>query len=158
MDIKIREYLPEDKAVVEQCVFELQEGEKLRQPHIWKDAEEIKAVYLDYAKKSAAESGGKIFVAEIGNKTAGFVVVIMNKEEGPAHLSHPYGYIMDLAVLKEYHKQGIGQALMQKAEEFVRLSGAEWMQLDVTVGNPARDFYAKSGYREKDIRMEKRLL
>jgi ribosomal protein S18 acetylase RimI-like enzyme len=156
-EIVIREYLSEDRPAVEQCTFELQEDEKGRQPHVWKDAQEIKSIYFDYAIKTAAESEGKIFVAEMDGKVIGYIVVLVNKDESPALSLIKYGYVMDLAVLREYHGRGVGKALMAHAEEYIRSKGLEWMHLDVTISNPAHDFYLKSGYRDKDIRMEKKL-
>ena len=158
LQVIIREYTPEDRLAIEKCAFELQEDEKSRQPHIWKNPEEqFSRDYYEYVTKSVKEYEGKIFVAEIDGEVAGHVVVILNKDESPAYLLQKYGYILDLVVLREYQRRGIGNRLMVKAEEFVRSLGLEWMQLDVSTGNPAHDFYTNSGYREKDVRMEKKL-
>ncbi len=156
-EVLVREYQPEDNGVLEVCTFELQEDEKSRQSHIWKDAGEIKSVYLEYAIKCAAESEGKVFVGEIGGKVAGYIVVLINEDKSPALLLKKYGYVMDLSVLREYHGQGVGKALMTKTEEYIRSKGLDWMQLNVTVGNPALNFYEKCGYTQKDFSLENKL-
>lgn len=155
--ITVRECLPEDRSAFEQCTFELQEDEKVRQSHVWKDPQEIKDVYFEHVVKTAKESEGKIYVGEKDGKVVGYIVVITNEDGSPALLLKKYGYVMDFVVLREYQGQGVGRALMAQAEEYIRSKGLEWMHLDVTVGNPAHDFYIKSGYRDKDIRMEKKL-
>jgi ribosomal protein S18 acetylase RimI-like enzyme len=157
--ISIRKYLPEDRPAVEKCSFELQEDEYKREPDYWGKPEEIVSPYIDYVLKTVEKSDGKIFVVETGGIVAGFIVVMISeKEDSPAVSLERFGYVMDLSVLREYQGRGLGNALMEKAEEYIRSKGLEWMQLDVTKDNPALNFYLKSGYREKSTRLEKKLL
>lgn len=156
--ITVREYAPKDRLSVERCSLELQEDEYIREPHYWGKPEEVVAPYIDYVLKEINKSDGKIFVAETDGIIAGFsVVMISEKEDSPAVSLERFGYIMDLAVLREHKGKGLGKALMANAEEFVRSRGLEWMQLDVTKNNPALDFYLKYGYQKKSIRLEKNL-
>ncbi|MEK7147807.1 MAG: GNAT family N-acetyltransferase [Patescibacteria group bacterium] len=157
-EIIIREYIPEDREAVEKCSFELQQDEWIREPHYWGRPEEIVSPYIDYVLKEVSKSDGRIFVAEKDGIVVGFIVtMISQKEDSPAISLEKFGYVMDLAVLREYQGKGFGKALMLKAEDYVREKGLEWMHLDVTKGNPAHDFYLKSGYRGKSIRLEKNL-
>ncbi len=156
--VTIREYTFQDREAVEKCSFELQEDEYVREPHYWGKPKEIVAPYIDYVLRTVNKSDGKIFVVENGDIIVGFVVVMISeKEDSPAVSLERFGYVMDLAVLREYQGKGLGHALMSKAEEYIKTKGLEWMQLDVTKNNSALDFYLKSGYREKSIRLEKKL-
>ena len=60
-----------------------------------------------------------------------------------------YGHVMNLAVVPEFRKMGLGGRLMQRIEyEFV-VSGAEGSQLEVRVSNgDALRFYQKLGYSQ----------
>lgn len=154
----IREYISQDRETVEKCRFELQEDEYIREPHYWKKPQESVSSYIDYVLETVNKSDGKIFVAEDSKAVVGFVVVIISgKKDSPTVSLERFGYIMDLAVLRKYQGKGLGHALMSKAEEHIKAKGLEWMQLDVTKNNPALDFYVKSGYSEKSIRLEKKL-
>lgn len=55
--------------------------------------------------------------------------------------------IHDLAVLKEYRKQGISQLMLEKVEEIAREKDACKITLEVLENNtPARNAYAKFGF------------
>ena len=60
-----------------------------------------------------------------------------------------YGHIMNLAVVPEYRKMGLGGRLMQRMENEFIVSGAEGSQLEVRVSNgDAISFYKKLGYSQ----------
>ncbi|ADN35317.1 ribosomal-protein-alanine acetyltransferase [Methanolacinia petrolearia DSM 11571] len=60
-----------------------------------------------------------------------------------------YGHIMNLAVVPEYRKMGLGGRLMQRMEYEFIVSGAEGSQLEVRVSNgDAISFYKKLGYSQ----------
>lgn len=156
----IREYLPEDRLAVEKCVFELQEDEYHRRPHYWAfPTEEVVRTYLDYTLEvvKKEENSKKIFVAVIDSMTVGWVVAHITTDDTPDVALKRYGYVSELTVLREYQKRGIGVALMSKVEEFVKSQGLDWMELNVSAGNKALDFYHKLGYKDDSVRMEKKL-
>jgi ribosomal-protein-alanine N-acetyltransferase len=60
-----------------------------------------------------------------------------------------YGHVMNLAVVPEYRKMGLGGRLMQRMEYEFLVSGAEGSQLEVRVSNgDAISFYKKLGYSQ----------
>ncbi|MCR4279471.1 MAG: GNAT family N-acetyltransferase [Candidatus Zambryskibacteria bacterium] len=158
-EVIVREYLPEDRAQIEKCIFELQEDEFARRPHFWSNPEEVRGVYMDSVLKSIDSNNSKIFVGLIEGTVVAWMVVraITEDAQSPNIALKSYGYIPELAVLREYKGRGVGKALMNKAEEFIKSKGLEWIELDVSEGNGALDFYSKSGYKPKSIRMEKKL-
>jgi len=83
---------------------------------------------------------GKMYVAEIDNKVAGFLVI---------HLEPYNGLQLDLkeiAVKAEFKGRGIGRALVKKAEEFARKNKVKAIYLMTSPDAPAFYFYKKMGY------------
>jgi len=159
--VSIREYTPEDKKVIEKCIFELQEDESARQPDYWQTPERaLEDKYLDYLLKLVVSSNGKLLVAKIGGIVAGYVAVAVEdgKDSSPCIKMKRVGYIPDFVVLRKYQKQGIGKKLLDAAEQYIKSQHCEYVSLDVTTGNPAFDFYKKLGYREYSTNMKKKLL
>lgn len=157
--ILVREYQPGDREAVERYIFELQEDEYVRRPHFWSNPEKVRGVYLDNVFKSIDSNNSKIFVAVLEDKTVGWMIVrvVTEDEHSPDIALKSYGYIPELTVLREYKGRGVGKALLKEAEEFIKSKGLEWIELDVSEGNSALEFYLKSGYKVKSIRLEKKL-
>lgn len=60
-----------------------------------------------------------------------------------------YGHVMNLAVVPELRKRGLGGRLMQRLEYEFLVCGAEGSQLEVRVSNDAAiSFYKKMGYSQ----------
>jgi ribosomal protein S18 acetylase RimI-like enzyme len=160
-EVLVREYEEKDRPAILKCVFELQSDEHERFPHQWVEATEaLASTYLDYTLDSVKKEGedAKIFVGEIDGVVVGWIVVSIGTDDGPDVALKRYGYISEVAVLREYQGRGVGKALMAKAEEFIKSKGLEWIKLSVSRGNRASDFYLKSGYKERSVRMEKKLI
>jgi ribosomal protein S18 acetylase RimI-like enzyme len=67
-----------------------------------------------------------------------------------------FGYIADLAVDKSFEGQGVGQALMKKAEEWATEQGYFLLTLNVFGGNTrARALYEKCGFQAEVIKYVK---
>lgn len=57
------------------------------------------------------------------------------------------GHIITIDVLPEYRRQGWGGKLLERAEQWLRERGAQWVILETAVDNrPAHSFYARHGY------------
>lgn len=76
----------------------------------------------------------------------GFVAgrLYVNRQDGEIRL-------MDIALLPEYRRRGIGRALMQQLIEESEASGL-FLGLHVERHNPIRAFYRRIGFREKEDR------
>jgi len=157
-EILIREYVSEDRLAVEKCIFELQEDSYKAQPHFWAKPEGVLGLYLEKVLESKDKKEGKIFVGVLEGKTVGWAVVgIVNLDNAPDIVLKRYGYIPELSVMRDFHGRGVGRALLDKAEEYLRSKGITWIQLDVNKGNSALEFYKKCGYQERSIKLEKKL-
>ncbi|KKT82180.1 MAG: hypothetical protein A3B99_03680 [Candidatus Yanofskybacteria bacterium RIFCSPHIGHO2_02_FULL_44_12b] len=155
----IREYKMEDKDGVEGRIFELQENEYRQYPDYWIPASDSVKPYLAFLLKRLETEDGKLFVADVAGKIAGFVAVLVDedKKDNPCYKIKRLAYITDLVVSKEYRKGGIGGQLIRAAEEYAMGIGIQYIALDVQVKNPAVNFYQKHGYTERSIWMNKKL-
>jgi ribosomal protein S18 acetylase RimI-like enzyme len=68
------------------------------------------------------------------------------------------GYVSSLAVAKHVQGRGVGKALLEAAESWVRGMGYDYLTLTVFAGNgQARGFYDRLGYLEDNIKLYKPL-
>lgn len=100
------------------------------------------------------EPDSMIFIAETEDgRQAGFIhlqtqIDYFNGED--------QGYISDLAVDIGFEGQGVGRALMNKAEEWARQQGFNLLTLYVFAGNTrARQLYEKNGFLPEVIKYAK---
>ena len=95
------------------------------------------------------QSNSKVFIAEIDQeKPVGFLVLYPNAVEELTGLHQ--GWVMDIAVIEEYRKQGIGRTLMRAAEGYCREQGIEYVGLAVSTHNvQALKLYESLGFAEE---------
>lgn len=154
----IREYKPEDREVIEKCVFELEELEAPMEPTLRQSSKEATRFYYDYLLKRLKEKQGTIFVAEEDGQVIGMVSVIVEEEESPYAKVKDWGYIPDLVVLESHRNKGVGELLLEAAEKFIKERGFKGISLDVMIkNNRAVDFYRRHGYREYNVGLVKEL-
>lgn len=86
-----------------------------------------------------------LLVAEDGGEPAGFVLLL---DQLPDEVtSMPQGFIAYMAVEPGSRQQGVGQRLLEAAEDEARKRGAPYMALMVTEENAAaRALYEGAGY------------
>ena len=95
------------------------------------------------------QSGSLVFIAETEEgKPVGFLVLYPNAVEELTGLKQ--GWVMDIAVLKEYRGQGVGRILMGAAENYCRQRGLEYLGLAVSTHNTqALKLYESLGFIEE---------
>lgn len=79
------------------------------------------------------------FVAEVNGKLVGYIDIFQVSRN---EQFKDYGEVGSIYILDEYHKQGIGRKLFEKA--FENINNKRFM-LNVLKGNPAINFYEKMG-------------
>ncbi len=85
----------------------------------------------------------KIYVAVFNNKVIGYVHLIDHYVSYFDHIKN----VLAIAVDDEYKRQGLGTALMKKAEEWAKETGAIGIKLLSSEFRPdAHKFYKKQGY------------
>ncbi|EGR94158.1 MULTISPECIES: GNAT family N-acetyltransferase [Streptococcus] len=108
----------------------------------WPGREEILARYFLEQKSKERE----VLVAEIDGVVAGYITILPSAKHGP--FAEVYPELSDFNVFEPFRNQGIGNLLMEEAENQVKLISDK-----VTLGvglhsgyGPAQRLYIKRGY------------
>jgi GNAT superfamily N-acetyltransferase len=156
--IQIRDYDPGDAPQVEHCFIELQTFERAVEPNR-ADPASLAKPYLAHLLQQCQEQDGAIFVAEAEGTIVGFVCIFARVDSGSMiEIQREFAYISDLVVLLAQRGQGIGRALLRRAEEYAARRGVAVLKVDVLAANiGARAVYQVAGFQEHEIRLQKRL-
>jgi GNAT superfamily N-acetyltransferase len=155
----IREFQREtDLEALRACVAALQDFERALDPRL-PAGQTMADAYLEQLFQRCEEFAGKIFVAETRDRITGAVTVLAEyRLDGPEDSTAPFGYIDDLFVMADRRGQGVGQALLAKAESYAKKCGRKSIRLRVKSGNHyARAFYVYAGFTEYELEFEKPL-
>lgn len=122
-----------------------------------KDVQEFRRKDLATLHDAVRQPHVGIFLAEDGDgRLLGHVITVCGYLESSTGESQ--AWIFDMAVVPDAWSQGIGQALMHRAEAFARQMGYVYLGLGVTSANErAVRFYEKLGFGEERKRMLKHL-
>lgn len=140
------------------CVVELQDFERTLDPRMPSGAE-IADEYLDDMLQRCRECNGRVLVARVEGKFAGFVTVLAKvRSEDIDDGDLEYGLVSDLVVATDFRKQGVGRRLLEAAEAFAREAGVRWLRVNVLAANrPANELYASLGFEPLYVEREKAL-
>ena len=108
----------------------------------WPSREEILARYF-----LEQESGEReVLVAEIDGAVAGYITILPSAKHGP--FASIYPELSDFNVFEPFRNKGIGNRLLEKAEQGVkRFSGKVCLGVGLHLGyGPAQRLYIKRGY------------
>lgn len=150
--IHIRDFQPSDRDFIASLVMRFSEFDLPK----WRSKNEVDDTNLVTLQKAIEqpEPDSAIFIAEDESGTpAGFIHLQTQVDyfNGKKH-----GYISDIAVDKSFEGQGVGRALMNKAEEWTRQQGYGLLTLYVFAGNKrAQLLYEKNGYQQEVIKYVK---
>jgi ribosomal protein S18 acetylase RimI-like enzyme len=154
----IREYRSEDGPQVEECFIELQEFERRIEPRRI-EGRLVAQKYLQHMFDRCAQTQGQVFVLEVEQKVVGFVSIWAKvKVNGLVNEEAEVAYVSDLFVAAAYRGQGLGRALLQRAEDYALAQGATMLSLGVLAENTgARRLYQDFGFREDHVALIKPL-
>lgn len=155
----IREYEPEDARQVEECLVELMDFCK-QIDALSANGSTVARKYFQHLLAQCAETDGKIFVAEHGNKVIGMVCVFGRIASSAVdEEAYDYAYVSDLVVLATHRHRGLGRTLLRRAEHYARSQGARLLKIGVHAPNKvARDLYTSDGFQERIVILHKELL
>lgn len=104
---------------------------------------------------------GIFSIAVDGDEIAGFVTATiyhLSPEDLLGTIPTTIGRVTNLYVSALNRQKGLGTALLQRAEEYVKSQGCDVMKVEVFAPNePARNFYKKLGYEPRSIDQIKKL-
>jgi ribosomal-protein-alanine N-acetyltransferase len=87
------------------------------------------------------QRGEGFFVAEVDGEVRGYIDLIAQRWQ-------QLGWIVNMAVDREFRRRGIGMALMQHGRQWAKEQGLELIIAEMTTKNyPALSFYQKLGYQ-----------
>lgn len=126
------------------------------------DEDNLDQVHPEYRNKMAIidldiikNNNGKCYLAIEDTKAVGLIMGIVRNYDKYDYLDYKCpksGEIIELIVTKKIRSKGIGQALMDKMEEYFKSIDCEYVLVDVFAYNKdAVDFYNKKGYHSRMI-------
>ena len=124
------------------------------------DKDELDQLHPEYREKMAIldleevkDNNGKCYIAVEDNKAVGLIMGTIIKFDEYDYLDYKCpkeGEITELIVSKNVRSNGVGQALMNKMEEYFKSVGCEYVLVDVFAYNEkAIKFYDKKGYHSR---------
>ncbi len=155
-DTSIRLASDADRAHLEACWRELQDFEGTIDPNRV-PSEPLASRYVSEMLKRCGERSGAVYVAERAGEVVGFVCVWVSPSlSGSISRVQQVGYIADLVVSRRVRGQGIGRALLERAERFAVEKGLAYVKVDVLAGNArAREMYRRAGFGDYEVAMLK---
>ena len=149
--IVIREAEQNDHTFIFELSPNLAEVAKLE----WHTDDVVRKMQDDYISEMLAEAlqPHATFIAEIDNVKLGFIHVRTHKDEISCEIC---GTIPLLAVSPKSQGLGVGKALIQYAENWVKELGCRLLHLEVFANNKkAKGFYENLGFKSETIHMIK---
>ena len=124
------------------------------------DEDKLDQLHPEYREKIALldlqeveDNNGKCFIAVENNKAIGLIMGTIIKYEDYDYLDYKCpksGEITELIVTQKIRSTGVGQALMNKMEEYFKSVGCEYIFVDIFAYNKnGINFYNKQGYHPR---------
>lgn len=114
--------------------------------------------YLDRVLKEWTGERGVSLVAELDGRPAGFLLAEVQTDRRNYWVSRRFGEVQELHVHPRFRRRGVGRALITAAEKEFRRRGCRVVRLSTwAFQRPARALYLGRGYRELNVKLEKRL-
>ena len=124
------------------------------------DQDKLDQLHPEYREKMALvdlkeinENNGKCYLAIENDKAIGLIMGTIPPYDEFDYLDYKCpkrGRITELIVTSKIRSNGVGQALMNKIEEYFKSAGCEYILVDVFAYNQnGINFYAKQGYHPR---------
>lgn len=117
--------------------------------------------YLQMCYKEIRQKLGIFYVAESGGEIVGYIVGVIVKQSSDELMGHKpanFGRITELFISEKYRNKGVGQKLMQKAEDYFSKHKCYYVMVEVFVPNTnAHQFYHRAGFNDRNTDLIKKL-
>lgn len=124
------------------------------------DEDNLDQLHPDYRDKMSLldlqevnENNGKCYLAIENDKVVGLIMGIIRKFDENDYLDYKCpkeGEITELIVTSKTRSKGVGQALINKMEDYFKYVDCEYVLVDVFAYNKIGiDFYNKNGYHHR---------
>lgn len=108
---------------------------------------------LERDAPSRLQSADKIYlIAETGSEAIGFGEAKCTSAH-PVFASRQILHISSLYVTPEHRRKGVGKAILKELLDWGHNQGCSGVELNVLVGNPARNLYRDLGFSEFEVKM-----
>ena len=155
--VTVRQSRPDERPAIVEFMADLNRAERLYRSD--RDTSfEASDRHLAYLEGLILESGGFITVADSGGQLVGFLVGIIDEEEGFYILpqERTFGHVTDIFVAKEARRSGLGRTLLVDAEaRFLKLGVTIVRVIGLAANKTALSTYEGCGYRTLEITFEK---
>ncbi len=125
------------------------------------DTDAVAKYYLDKNLELIKKHDGAMYVAEAETLIVGFAAMYIreqSEEEALTTIPMRLGHLESLFVSGPYRSQGVGEALIKRAEDYFRSKDCTHSELDVFGPNTkAHNFYERNGYEDIKMTMIKAL-
>ena len=154
MKLKIRKSDPDDASVLADLWHEMA-AFHAKQGAYWRIKPNCKKGYIAYMQEVAKSRDKVVFVAEDSGKPVGFILAQLSSR-ARIFVEKDHGLIVDLAVTKDYRREGVGAKLFHRAIRWFKTKGVKTVEVRVSIANPlATDFWRKMDF-EPYMTMNKR--
>lgn len=123
--------------------------------------EDFEEQYYKRLLSKTKRNNGKIYIAKSGEKVVGLIAGYIekySKSDAIDYACPKKGIIAELIVTMQQQKNGVGQKLMDKMQQYFVEQGCEYISLEVFAYNQnARRFYEKNGFGERCVIMAKKI-
>ena len=160
MDIKIRQYQPQDYKIVVEWMNKLQDYLVAIDPlHRMRRADSYGESYTGRLLTKVKNNQGIIYLAEADKAVIGLVageIITQTKEDLLESVPSKNGRILELIVEDNFRGQGVGSSLMKEIEKYMISQKCEAVFIEVFGPNHlAHNFYKKFGYQDRSTNILK---
>jgi len=157
MNHHIRPFTPADVEDIKSCLIELQDFERLMDPHRLEGLH-VAHEYLQHLLDLCHDEKGMIFVAEKNKSIIGMISVYIEDDHKHFRKMRTFAHIADLIVMKERKDEGVVKDLLAKAEEYAKSKHVSSIQATI-LHEHAEGLagYLRNGFHEHEVVVRKHL-
>ncbi|MCA9383679.1 GNAT family N-acetyltransferase [Candidatus Dojkabacteria bacterium] len=120
--------------------------------------EKLKKEFSAYLESAISAGTPRILVSKKEEHIIGFITFELSNADYFDAAIKQYGSVIELFVHKDYRREGVGKSLMNEVEDYFRQQGISHIELQCSSFNDiALDFYQKSGYKNSQTLLIKKL-